>query len=455
MALVSINPTNDEELHRYPVMSSEDLEEAVSLSAAAQKDWANRPLDQRIKIVMGIGQLLRERAPKLARRMALEMGKPLDQGQAEAVKCAWVCDYYAEVAPGLLADIDIPTEAQKSYVSFHPLGLILGIMPWNFPHWQAIRYIVPALLAGNGCLMKHAPGTLGSAQDLVDICRDAGLPEHLFQSLQIEVQQVPSLIDDSRIQGVTLTGSTAAGSAVAAMAGAKIKKCVLELGGSDPALILADADLESAASVTVQSRMINNGQSCIATKRFIVVEDVFDAFADLVCKKMSEFKMGVPLDASTTLGPLARTDLRDGLAFQVDESIRQGATCLLGGRCPDGPGAFYPATVLSSVEPGSPAFDEELFGPVVSLIRAKDEKDALHLASQTVYGLGASVFTRDLERGERIARNELHAGSCFVNSIVRSDPRLPFGGVKESGFGRELSSFGLREFVNIKTVVVG
>jgi succinate-semialdehyde dehydrogenase / glutarate-semialdehyde dehydrogenase len=455
MSLISIDPRSGTTLHSFDLMTDAELGGALFQADIAQRAWALESLSKRIHVILRVGELLRERADALAERMAMEMGKPLAQGRAEAQKCAWVCEYYAKEAPRLLADLQIATESAKSYVSYRPIGLVLGIMPWNFPLWQAVRYLVPSLLAGNGSLMKHAPNTMGSALDLQSLFLDAGLPAGLFSSLRIEVAKVPGLIEDPRIQGVTLTGSTAAGSAVAGLAGAKIKKCVLELGGSDPALILKDADLELAASVAVLSRMINNGQSCIASKRFIVVDDVFDTFAQLVCKEMMTYKMGDPMDSEVTLGPLARMDLRDGLADQVQRSLDAGAVALLGAVVPEGPGSFYPPTVLTQVEAGMPAFDEELFGPVVALVRARDEAHAISLANQTPYGLGASVFTRNLKRGEQIARNELSAGSCFVNSLVRSDPRLPFGGVKESGFGRELSPFGMHEFVNVKTVVVG
>jgi succinate-semialdehyde dehydrogenase / glutarate-semialdehyde dehydrogenase len=386
--------------------------------------------------------------------MAIEMGKPLAQGRAEAEKCAWVCRYYADNGASFLGHEAVATEATKSFVSFQPIGVVLAVMPWNFPLWQVFRFAAPALMAGNAGLLKHSSNVSGSALSIEEILHGAGIPRDLFRTLLLPAARVSALIESPEIKAVTLTGSTPAGQSVAAKAGQMLKKTVLELGGSDPYVVLEDADLDAAAEASVASRLINSGQSCIAAKRFIVVASVHDQFAELYVDKMKKKHLGDPLEAGVDVGPQARRDLRDDLHSQVHRSIDQGARKLLGCQVPEGPGAFYPPSVLAGVTPGMPAFDEELFGPVAALISADDERHAIALANQSSFGLGAAVFTRDVERGERIAAEEIEAGSCFVNTFVRSDPRLPFGGIKESGYGRELSAFGIREFVNIKTVYV-
>jgi succinate-semialdehyde dehydrogenase/glutarate-semialdehyde dehydrogenase len=386
--------------------------------------------------------------------MALEMGKPVSQGLAEVDKCAGVCDFYAQNAARLLAPEAAPTEASLSYVAFEPLGVVLAVMPWNFPLWQVFRFAAPALMAGNVGLLKHASNVLGCGLAIEEILHAAGVPEPAFRTLLISSSRVARVIAAPEVKAVTLTGSTPAGKAVAAKAGEMLKKSVLELGGSDPYLVLEDADLEAAAEACVASRLINGGQSCIAAKRFVVVEAVAEPFERLFVEKMRARRMGDPLEPGVDLGPQARRDLRDELHQQVVRSIAKGARPLLGCQVPEGPGAFYPPSVLTDVTPGMPAFDEELFGPVGAIVRARDERDAVRLANQTVFGLGAAVFTSDLARGERLATHEIQAGSCFVNTFVRSDPRLPFGGIKESGYGRELAVFGIREFVNVKTVYV-
>ena len=386
--------------------------------------------------------------------MALEMGKPLAQGRAEADKCAWGCEYYAENAEGFLVAEEVLTDATRSLVSFQPLGVILAVMPWNFPFWQAFRFAAPALMAGNVALLKHASNVSGCALAIEEILHDAGIPRDAFRTLLVPSSRVDALIEAPEVAGVTLTGSTPAGLAVAAKAGACLKKSVLELGGSDPYVILEDADLERAAEACAMGRLINAGQSCIAAKRLIVVEPVLERFTELLVEKVATWRLGDPFDEATLIGPLARRDLRDELHQQVQASVEKGARLRLGGLVPDGPGAFYPPSVLVDVRPGMPAFDEELFGPVAAVTAVRDEEDGVRLANQTVFGLGAAVFTRDSARGERIAREELEAGSCFVNAFVKSDPRLPFGGVKESGYGRELGVFGIRELVNVKTVYV-
>ena len=380
------------------------------------------------------------------------MGKPILQSKAEVEKCAWVCDYYADNAEKFLANEIIKTEFSKSYVSFQPLGVVLAIMPWNFPFWQVFRFAAPTLMAGNASVLKHASNVMGCAIAIEKIFNDAGFLENLFRTLVISSKKVEAVIRNKNVQAVTLTGSTPAGSTVASVAGSEIKKTVLELGGSDPYIILEDVDLESAAEICVNARLINSGQSCIAAKRFIVVEEIYKMFEELFVQKMKSKKMGNPLDESNHLGPQARTDLRNELHDQVKRSITKGAKLLLGGEIPNVKGAYYPPTVLSNISPGMPAYDDEIFGPVASLIKVKNEKEAIKVANATSFGLGAAVFTKDNERGEKIAEKELVAGSCFVNDSVKSDPRLPFGGVKKSGYGRELSVLGIREFVNIKTV---
>lgn len=454
MSFTTLNPATGATSATHVAHTRDQLEQMLARAARLQQEWAGRRREERLAIISRAGVLLRERAGDLATLMAQEMGKPCSQGVAEAGKCAWVCEYYAEHGLAQLADQSIETEAASSYVSFQPLGIVLAIMPWNFPLWQVIRFAVPALLAGNGGLIKHAPATFGSSARLVRIFEDAGMPKGLLVSIHARLEDVPGLIADPRVAAVTLTGSTAAGRAVAEQAGRHLKKCVLELGGSDAHVILEDADLERAAELCVTSRMINNGQSCIAAKRLIAVEPVHDRLLELVVKGMSAYVMSDPLEAECRLGPLARLDLRETLHGQVARSMQAGARLCLGGEVPQRSGAWYPATVLADVLPGMAAFDEELFGPVAVVIRARDERHALELANLSAYGLGGAVYSRDAEHAEQLARERLHAGSCFVNSLVRSDPRLPFGGVRESGFGRELSVFGLREFVNIKTIVV-
>jgi succinate-semialdehyde dehydrogenase/glutarate-semialdehyde dehydrogenase len=385
--------------------------------------------------------------------MALEMGKPLAQGVAEAEKCAWVCDYYADQAAAMLADQPRQTDAARSYVRFEAIGPVLAIMPWNFPFWQVFRFAAPALAAGNAGLLKHAPNVSRCALEIEQVFRDAGLPDGLFRSVFLSNEAAAGVIADPRVRAVTLTGSDRAGSQVAEGAGRHLKKTVLELGGSDPFIVLEDADLARAAQIAAEARLQNSGQSCIAAKRFIVVEPIARDFLERFTAAMGARRVGDPLDPAISIGPQARLDLRENLHRQVRESVQRGAQVVLGGQLPEGPGAFYPPTVLTAVQPGMPAFDEETFGPVAAVVRAKDEADAIRIANASQYGLGASVWTADRARGERVAR-EIEAGSVFVNGLVKSDPRLPFGGVKRSGFGRELSEYGLREFVNIKTVWV-
>jgi succinate-semialdehyde dehydrogenase/glutarate-semialdehyde dehydrogenase len=450
----SINPATGELVRTYAGHTASDVEARLARSVEAGAAWERTALEERAAPLERAAELLEERSAALAELMAVEMGKPLDQGAAEVGKCAWVCRHYAEHAAAYLAPEEIATEAARSYVTYVPLGTVLAIMPWNFPCWQVFRFAAPTLMAGNACLLKHAPSVTGTALAIEELFLEAGLPAGLFATLVVDVDRVPALIDDARVAAVTLTGSTRAGRAVAARAGAALKKVVLELGGSDPYVVLADADLDQAVTACATSRLANAGQSCIAAKRLIVVDEVRAEFTERVLERFRDVRLGDPLDPATTMGPLARVDLRDELHRQVTESVAGGAKLLLGGTRPDGPGAFYPPTVLSDVGPGQPAWSEELFGPVASILPAEGEAQALRIARDTSYGLGAAVFTRDAEHGRCLAETELRAGSCFVNTLVKSDPRLPFGGIKDSGYGRELALLGIREFVNAKTVVV-
>ena len=453
MSFQSINPATGEVLETFEETTPDALARILESADAASRQWRRRPVTERAERLRAAARVLRERKDAYARTMALEMGKPLAQGVAEAEKCAWVCDYYAEHATRMLADESRQTDASRSYVRFDAIGPVLAIMPWNFPFWQVFRFAAPALAAGNAGILKHAPNVFRCALEIEEVFREAGFPEGLFRAVFLSNEAAGRVIADARVSAVTLTGSDRAGSQVAEQAGRHLKKTVLELGGSDPFIVLEDADLARAATSAAEARLINSGQSCIAAKRFIVVERVADRFLERFTDEMRARKVGDPLDAATQVGPQARLDLRENLHRQVQESVQRGARLVLGGQLPAGRGAFYPPTVLVAVEPGMPAFDQETFGPVAAVIRAKDEADAIRLANASPYGLGASVWTADTQRGERVA-GEIEAGSVFVNGLVKSDPRLPFGGVKRSGYGRELSEYGLREFVNVKTVWV-
>ncbi len=454
MALIALNPATGQTIAEYPETSPSEVDEAILAAHRIHQEWKRTPFGARAELMMNAASILRARAREFGELMTLEMGKPVSGGVAEAEKCAWVCEYYAEHTKGILSDQQVDSGGSRSFVTFQPLGVVLAVMPWNFPFWQVFRFAAPNLMAGNAGLLKHASNVPGCALAIEEVFVDAGFPDGLFRTLLIPGSRVEGVIEHPLVRAVTLTGSTSAGKAVAAKAGEMLKKTVLELGGSDPYVILEDADLESAASICATARLINSGQSCIAAKRFIVVEKVREAFEELFVAAMAAGKMGDPMEEDTLVGPQARSDLRDELHDQVVRSIQAGARCVLGGEVPDGPGAYYPPTILTDVGPGMPAYSEELFGPVASVIPVKDEEEALRVANDSCFGLGAAVFTKDVERGTRIAREDLEAGACFVNDFVRSDPRLPFGGVKESGYGRELSSFGLLEFVNIKTVWV-
>lgn len=450
----SVNPFTGEVVKRYTETSPDDVRSAIERAHAAYLEWRKRSVAERAEPMRRTARLLRERAGEYARLMATEMGKPVRDGVAEANKCALGCEFYAAHAQTFLATQPVELDNRKARVVFAPLGVILAVMPWNFPFWQVIRFAAPALMAGNAGVLKHAANVPGCALALESLFHDAGFPQHLFRTLLIGNRAVDAVIEHPLVRAVSLTGSAGAGRAVAATAGRCLKKSVLELGGSDAYVVLGDADISFAAVQCAKARLVNGGQSCIAGKRFIVVEGVRAEFEKHFVAEMAKAKMGDPLEESTTLGPMARRDLRDSLHVQVQKSIELGARCLLGGVVPEREGAFYPPTVLTDVHDGMPAHDEEMFGPVAAIIAARDLEDAVRLANDSDFGLGGAVFTRDLARGEALASDGIEAGLVFVNAPVESNPRLPFGGIKESGYGRELSSFGIHEFVNIKTVVV-
>jgi succinate-semialdehyde dehydrogenase/glutarate-semialdehyde dehydrogenase len=450
----AINPATLERGPSHPGHSLDDAALKAQCAAEAQRGWRRMGFDRRAVPMKRAGAVLRARRDELAALMTDEMGKPVADGRAEIDKCASACDHFADHASRYLAREDVQIEGARAFVTFNPLGVVLAVMPWNFPFWQVFRFAAPALMAGNGGVLKHASNVPGCALAIESVFRDAGFPEHLFGTVLVRGDGVKPLIEDANVAAVTLTGSVAAGRSVATAAGAALKKCVLELGGSDAYLVLEDADIAAAAKVCAAARMVNGGQSCIAGKRFIVVRAVRAAFEEALVAAMRTYEMGDPRDPRTRLGPMQSVAARDQIHAQVDASVRGGARLLLGGVVPDRPGAWYPPTVLADVAPGQPAHDEEVFGPVAAVIEAADEREAIAIANASEFGLGSGVLTRDLARGERIAAEELDAGLSFVNDNVRSDPRLPFGGVKHSGFGRECARVGIREFVNVKSVQV-
>ena len=450
----TMDPSNGAPGKRYDGHTVAQAKVIAAAAHAAHLSWKLTPFAERSRLMHAAAAVLRRRADELSELMTTEMGKTLTEGRAEIEKCAHTCDVLADEAEGYLASIPVDMDGPKAMVVFRPIGVVLAVMPWNFPFWQVIRFAAPALMAGNGGVLKHASNVPGCALAIEDVFREAGFPQDIFRTLLIPSGDVKAVIEDSHIAAVTLTGSVGAGRSVASAAGGVLKKVVLELGGSDAYLVLDDADAEHAAEVAVTARMVNGGQSCIAGKRFIVLPQVREAFEAALTRRMAAIAMADPRLASSHLGPMQSLKARDEIHDQVTRSIAMGARLLTGGVIPDKPGAWYPPTVLASVGPGMPAYDEEVFGPVAAVIEAKDEADAIRIANSSEYGLGSGVLTRDLARGERIAVEELEAGMSFVNQNVRSDPRLPFGGVKHSGHGRELTAFGIREFVNIKSVLV-
>ncbi|MFN7943593.1 MAG: NAD-dependent succinate-semialdehyde dehydrogenase [Thermoanaerobaculia bacterium] len=451
MTIASVNPATGATLRAFAEHGPAEIEACLARAAGTFPAWRAVPFAERARLMVRAAEEIEADKRHWGETMTLEMGKPIGAAIAEAEKCAWVCRYYADNAERFLAAEAAPTDAGESYVRFDPLGCVLAVMPWNFPFWQVFRFAAPALMAGNVGLLKHASNVPQSALAIEEIFRRAGFPAGCFQTLLVGVPAVAALVRDPRVAAVTLTGSEGAGVSIGGLAGAEIKKAVLELGGSDPFLVLPSAAVEKAAATAVKARTINNGQSCIAAKRFIVHERVYDRFLELFVAGMAALRVGDPIDPAIEIGPLATAKIREELAEQVERSVAAGARIATGGRSLPGPGNFYPPTVLVDPRPGSPAWDDELFGPVATVFKVASLDEAIRVANHKSFGLGASAWTNDAAEKERLVR-EIEAGSVFVNGMVKSDPRLPFGGIKRSGFGRELASYGIREFVNVKTV---
>jgi len=451
--LTSINPKNTLKIKSWDIFSQKKIEDIVKNTSSAQTIWKTIKLDSRLSLIKKLISTLKDNIKSFSALMADEMGKPLVQGEAEINKCIWLCNYYIDNAGAYLSSEQIETEFYKSYISFQPLGLVFGIMPWNFPFWQVFRYAVPSLIVGNGVLLKHASNVQGCANAIEKCFKDAGFPENIFKNLQITSDMVSGVIENNKVAGVALTGSTLAGKAVAKKAGEFLKKTILELGGNDPYIILDDANIDKAVVACIEGRILNTGQSCISAKRLIVTKKNILSFTNKLIEILKSKVVGDPYD-DVDIGPLVSLIAREEVQELVSESIKLGAKVKLGGKIPKTKGAYYPLTVMTNVRPGMPVFDEEIFGPVFSIIQAGNDDEAIRLANNSKYGLGAAVFTDDIKKGEMIANEKFEAGLCFVNDYVKSDPRFPFGGVKMSGYGRELSSYGLKEFVNIKTVVV-
>lgn len=448
----SINPATEEIIGHFEAHSPKDAVHIIEQAHSAFLDWRKTDFAARTTLLNNVAKTLERNKERYAELMANEMGKVVKEGISEVEKCASVCRYYAEHGAKFLADETIQLDSGESFITYQPLGVILAIMPWNFPFWQVFRFAAPTIMAGNSAILKHASNVCGCALEIEEIFNTSGAPEHLFNSILIKGANTKQLIQHPLVQAVTLTGSTEAGKSVAKTAGETLKKSVLELGGSDPYIILEDADIEQAAKLCVQSRMLNAGQSCIAAKRMIVVDKIYDTFLDSFTTEMKKITAGNPLEDGINIGPQATIELRDQLHQQVEASIKAGAKCTLGGTIPSGVGAFYPPTILVNVDKNCPAYSQEMFGPVATVIRAKDEADAIRIANDTSFGLGSAIFTQNTEHGKKLAKEQLHAGACFVNDFVKSDPRIPFGGIKESGYGRELSKHGIREFVNVKSI---
>jgi succinate-semialdehyde dehydrogenase/glutarate-semialdehyde dehydrogenase len=454
MGFVTVNPTTGEEVKRFESLDDSAIERKVALAVEAFQRWRRTTFKERAALYRKAADLLESEKQRWGEIMTLEMGKPIGSAVAEAEKCAWVCRYYADNAADFLADENIETDAKNSYVRYQPLGPVLAIMPWNFPFWQLFRFAAPGLMAGNVTLLKHAPNVPQCALAIQEIFDRAGFPAGVMQNIFVDPEQARTLLADPRVKAVTLTGSVRAGKSVAQAAGEHLKKVVLELGGSDPFIVLPSADLDKAVSTAITARMLNNGQSCIAAKRFILHRDVAQAFQDAFTQRMAALRVGDPMDPAVDVGPLARQDLRDGLARQVDESVNAGARVKLGGKPLDGQGYFYPPTILDNIPQDSPAYSEEMFGPVAGIFVVDDLNAAISLANDTVFGLGASVWTTDELEQEQVI-SDIETGSVFINGLVKSDPRLPFGGINQSGYGRELGVHGIREFVNVKTIWIG
>jgi len=447
----SINPTNNEIIKEYPDHTEDQISDIIKNVDEAFSSWKNTSFAERSKLMHNAAEELRTNINEYAELMTSEMGKIIKESRAEVDKCAWVCDYFAENAETFLKDDIIETDASKSFVTFQPLGTILAVMPWNFPYWQVFRFAAPGLMAGNTAVLKHASNVPGCASAIEQIFVRAGFPKDVFRNLVISSGKVEQVIRNKRVKAATLTGSEWAGRQIACIAGDEIKKTVLELGGSDPFIVLEDANFDTCLQMATKARMINTGQSCIAAKRFIVVKSRVDEFEQKQAEMMQSLKIGDPLKEDTEVGPMARMDLVEELDVQVKQSIEKGAKLLCGGNRIDGPGAFYEPTVLSNVSKGMPVYDQETFGPVMAIIPVKDADEAVAVANDSEFGLGGCIWSNDLKRAEQLAR-KIEVGAVFVNGMVKSDPRLPFGGIKNSGYGRELSSYGIKEFVNIKSI---
>lgn len=450
----SINPKNGEIIREYRLHSGEEVSKIIDDVKQTWLSWRKTSYSDRSKAMLNAAKILRERKAVYARLMTDEMGKLLRESMAEVEKCAWVCEYYANNAEEILKDEAIATDASRSIVTFQPIGVVLAVMPWNFPFWQVFRFAAPALMAGNAAVLKHASNVPGCAVAIEEIFRDAGFPENLFRTLMIPASAVENVIENRNIAAVTLTGSEAAGSQVASVAGKNIKKTVLELGGADPFIVLDDADLDAAVKTAVIARMLNQGQSCIAAKRFIVMRSVLAQFETALKSAFELLKTGDPVNEETQVGPLARPDLVDEIEHQVNTSLKSGARLVTGGSRLNQAGCYFQPTILSDIVPGMLVYSQETFGPVASIIPVTTEREAIDVANDSEFGLGGCVWTRDLVRGENVAR-EIETGAMFVNGMTKSDPRLPFGGIKKSGYGRELASYGIKEFVNIKTIWIG
>ncbi|WP_367605678.1 NAD-dependent succinate-semialdehyde dehydrogenase [Legionella sp. W05-934-2] len=448
------NPYTEKDLHEYRHLTTKEIDKEIQLTHQSFVNWKQESIDSRCKSLIELKQCLEKHKQRCATIISSEMGKPISDAILEVEKCMWLCQHYAENAQQYLADKVIDADYLQSFVTYQPLGIIFAIMPWNFPFWQVLRFAIPTLTAGNACLLKHASLSTGAGNLIQELFEEAGYMPHLFKNMIIDTTQCEYIIANEFVKGVTLTGSEQAGQSVASQAGKHLKKVVLELGGSDPYILLSDADLACAAEQIVKSRLNNAGQVCIAAKRVMVQPHQHSKLINLITSLSKKYKMGDPLSPDTTLGPLASKSLQVNLHNQVKESLAHGATLHFGGEIPNRQGYFYPPTLLDNVSPGMPAFDEELFGPVISIIPVKDDDQAIKLANQSQFGLGAAVFSQDINRAKTIAKTLVNAGCCFVNQLVSSDPRLPFGGINRSGYGRELSEEGIQEFCNIKTVVI-
>lgn len=453
MTIFTINPATEKTVKIFTEYSDSKVNKILNKITRTSLEWQNRSVHARSKLIKRAGKYLLKNKHELAKIITLEMGKPISQAVAEVEKCSSVCEFYAEHGKIFLADNSYPTEASTSFVQYNPLGTVLAVMPWNFPFWQVFRFAAPALVAGNTAVLKHASNVPKCALAIEKVFTESGFPKNIFRTLLVSVKTIEKLLSDERIHAVTLTGSEKAGSKIGAKAGANIKKAVMELGGSDAFIVLLDADLEQAVEIGIKARFQNTGQSCIAAKRFILDDCIANEFIERFVEKAKNIKQGLPKQQDTYLGPMAREDLRNSLHKQVKDSLKLGAKLLIGGKITSRPGYFYPATILDHVKPGMRAYEEELFGPVASMIRVRDIEEAIKVANDTPYGLGSSIWSKNNKKALKCA-SRIQAGATFINEMVKSDPRLPFGGIKKSGYGRELSDLGIREFVNIKTIYV-